>query len=419
MRVLAWLGESTEGSDELIDEIRAKFPKALNIRQRSSWSRVIYDKFVDIFSEQSMRKHLEGLINRDYWFRTWIWQEVALAKEARFLCGDKYITLPELDACIRHVREPMTKSSAKQNAHGSNEGTVDYSITRTVGYFHASTLFALATSNQALTLDLLIMRMYPTECLDIRDRVFGILGLARDLRSASPFKPDYSLSAPELVFSVLDYCNQPQDMVFAFTLMQRLKVSKSQVLLHQDARPTISFPDLRCFTLQTQLNGLSKPTEASGAPWPKTTSFRENWLFLASDARLNQYSLRKSRKRLEYFAEVTNEMVVSPCDVVLCVGRQKISLATPKASPPGGPPIYFLGFETCRDKSMRCKFKYLALHDAPMQDIDNILNDLMPLFGGCELYLDSKNTSKVHRFELGLELYHDLTMFNKSVKNGF
>lgn len=402
VRVLVWLGENSDGSNELMDKIRATLPVACSTAgqrsrgQHARWTRATHKEFAANFSEGLWSKRLLDLLHREYWSRTWVWQEIALARKVLFLCGNKSITLDEFDACIESIRETYAPKVIGRSRSSRQEATIDI-VKRSSGFSLVSDLISIAITNQVLSLHALLMKIHITECLDVRDRVFGILGLVNEAHRDTTFKPDYSLTQTELFFSVLKYCNQPHDVMFTSTLMQKLQVSSSDILSKRDEHPTVSFPRLRCSSLKDQL---------TRSLTVRNILYRANWILLAPETRLSSLKLRKSRRALEFFAEVTPGTTVCPCDMVLHLGNPRL--------PPDGM-TYFLAFEMCHDSSMKCKFKYLAIHDAPVKaGIEDALNSLMPQLRGCEIYL-KRHDLTIERLEMGLEAYLAMVAFHMCV----
>ncbi|KAF4627715.1 hypothetical protein G7Y89_g10439 [Cudoniella acicularis] len=85
-RVTVWLGEHDTGSDKAIDFIMA-------VHHSSSYRKVgrstLYTYQGKEKYEVSDWKAVDSLFRRDYWERTWIIQEIELAKNVLVYCGDR------------------------------------------------------------------------------------------------------------------------------------------------------------------------------------------------------------------------------------------------------------------------------------------------------------------------------------------
>jgi hypothetical protein len=82
-RVLAWLGEATEGSNLTMQTLR-KFDDTESTENMSTAT----DWRADGQYDQDDLALVEMLRNREYWQRTWVIQEVLLAKELEIICGE-------------------------------------------------------------------------------------------------------------------------------------------------------------------------------------------------------------------------------------------------------------------------------------------------------------------------------------------
>lgn len=109
---------------------------------------------------------LDVLLDHRYWTRTWIVQEVILAKEVWMHCGDQ-----EVD-WIRFVE--MTKGLA--NASGS----INLRGARAYGASNLMHLHRMRNSKRPRGLPDLLTEYANTNCQDHRDRVFGLIGLISD-----------------------------------------------------------------------------------------------------------------------------------------------------------------------------------------------------------------------------------------------
>lgn len=111
------------------------------------------------------------LCDRDYWKRTWIVQEFLLAKNVQILCGSKSISWKAFDHVAR--KSQNTKVYESQNRIGR----------AALEQIRGSTFMSLSRDRKLVrgqTLEELLKKYGSTRCADIRDRVFGLVGLAND-----------------------------------------------------------------------------------------------------------------------------------------------------------------------------------------------------------------------------------------------
>jgi hypothetical protein len=176
LRVLIWLGRESEDSKEALDFINPD--SAASVKERN----------LGIDYSQFMRKveALCRLCDRPYWRRLWIVQEVVLARDARIQCGRDYVSW-------QHFSEFRAKWD------------------ETIGIAHARRYFADARKRFAFDLDRfrvregvdlkdLLQSFQTSLCSDVRDKVYGLAGLARD---GQELPIDYSKSVFEIFADVL------------------------------------------------------------------------------------------------------------------------------------------------------------------------------------------------------------------------
>jgi hypothetical protein len=111
------------------------------------------------------------LCDRDYWKRTWIVQEFLLAKNVQILCGSKSIPWKAFDHVAR--KSLNTKVYESQSRVGRTA----------LEQIRGSTFMSLSKDRKLVrgqTLEELLKKYGSTRCADIRDRVFGLVGLAND-----------------------------------------------------------------------------------------------------------------------------------------------------------------------------------------------------------------------------------------------
>jgi hypothetical protein len=199
--VFVCLGQHDRGSAQLLDS----FFDAINVTALPASSRESF-----VLSERTVRAFHE-LMRWSYWRRAWIIQEIVLAANVRLFCGNARI--PWLDFVMvyrnfyhKSIQAPSPEPQApggmspevspKKCLHGTSRNGND-------GVAARDTLVGLRKKDsQSLLLDVMALE-HPFECFDIRDRVFGVLGLVTD---AATFHTsvDYRSSIEVLFCTVLE-----------------------------------------------------------------------------------------------------------------------------------------------------------------------------------------------------------------------
>ena len=175
-QVKVWLGESTRGSDD-----------ALAILEHMG--RNIPFRDIRLDGKKLKEKHamyLNELVNRPWWNRVWVQQEHILAKDVTLHCGLRSI---ELSAVLK-----------TENLNDFMEGW-ENRLAWCVQAINASSRLQwhlVRTGGHGLTFAEVLAQGCFKNCTDVRDSIYGFLGLAReDLVDA--IKPDYSIPFEEVL----------------------------------------------------------------------------------------------------------------------------------------------------------------------------------------------------------------------------
>jgi hypothetical protein len=174
-------GSSTEGSFYLSPATRE--PKFADPNTRIG-------AYVDHMSERA----IVALLERPYWGRLWIVQEILLARGIRVLCGQQSLLWHTLNSFV----DVLTEISQLPGAHES------YDKMRQARGFdiiaerdsHESASGEVVSRGLKMPLTRVITNFGQQECADVRDKIFGCLGLV-DFKGQSPIMADYSLPAEE------------------------------------------------------------------------------------------------------------------------------------------------------------------------------------------------------------------------------
>lgn len=176
-RVKVWLGKSTRGSDDalaILDHMGRKIP------------------FTDIrfHGKELNEKHamyMDELMNRPWWTRVWVQQEHILAKDITLHCGlgstefspilktggDLVDFLERKESRLTRCLQPIFDSALSYGNHNGNSG-------------------------YDLTFAEILARGCFKDCTDVRDSIYGFLGLARE-DVVDAIKPDYSIPLKEVL----------------------------------------------------------------------------------------------------------------------------------------------------------------------------------------------------------------------------
>jgi hypothetical protein len=99
VKVISWLGPEADRSTEAFLTLRAVAQEIAHLPQvgnRFEWLRRYPDLIADKGKGQPNQwDDIHQLLMRDYWKRTWVFQEVVLAKEVLVMCGEESLPLED------------------------------------------------------------------------------------------------------------------------------------------------------------------------------------------------------------------------------------------------------------------------------------------------------------------------------------
>jgi len=178
-QVLVWLGGEQDGSRQAIDIIDRMGDEGME-----DWTPRSLARPRDLEKWRAVAKFLD----RPYWRRVWIRQEVLLAPHIMILCGDKTLNWSDITAAAAILLE-------NQEAFDAIASMVS---PHTSGYRKIGVLEGLKEifeKQGTLELKTVVFYHRDCECTDPRDRVYGGLGLCG---SDTGVVIDYALSPAEV-----------------------------------------------------------------------------------------------------------------------------------------------------------------------------------------------------------------------------
>lgn len=128
---------------------------------------------------ESQFASLSAFFRRDYWKRRWIIQELAVAAQARILCGKSWITLDQLETALNRC-----------------QASYDWRVWKVADYEYYATISALRSSykrKDSLPLCRAIASTRQSLSRDPRDKIYALLGLSSDGAELVP-TPNYQQS---------------------------------------------------------------------------------------------------------------------------------------------------------------------------------------------------------------------------------
>ncbi|KAH7370030.1 heterokaryon incompatibility protein-domain-containing protein [Rhexocercosporidium sp. MPI-PUGE-AT-0058] len=180
-RVLVWIGEHSGNSEKAIDFITEVFQSSRSYKSKK-FSSYMYEG--DERYEASEWHAVDSLFRRDYWERTWIIQEIQLAKSVLVHCGGRVFDWTAGSAFYDFLQVDRDRHLE------TDPGSV--AIKQRVMQTPAIQLLetALIFQKRGMNLKQLLYRHENSLCRESRDKIYGMLALASDCKERK-FEPDY------------------------------------------------------------------------------------------------------------------------------------------------------------------------------------------------------------------------------------
>ena len=139
------------------------------------------------------------LLNREYWTRVWIIQELFLTTRGRVICGPRIMRLEDLEKYCSNMRFLNMLSCQKLQVSPGFKICCRAARYKTDRHFGGVLLSRekTASTNYAWAL---VNWVVDHHCSDIRDKLYGILGIAAD---GPGFVVDYSSCCASLLFKAI------------------------------------------------------------------------------------------------------------------------------------------------------------------------------------------------------------------------
>ncbi|KAB8207187.1 heterokaryon incompatibility protein-domain-containing protein [Aspergillus parasiticus] len=220
-KVLVWLGPGTAESDLVFDICAEGNQKAIDLQGSSG-------------------NALDMVYRRSYWTRLWIIQELFLARDAIVFCGSKSAPWSSFRRLTTAVRGDFVL--------GGFTG-VDIQLGSSPLGLHTRTMLGQLDKKDGeysilnKTIDNIVIKFGQAQCRDVRDRVFGLLGLAKMQEDSRGLRimANYSATTVNLFVRLLS------NMPYTLSLNHALRIFNILKLHHVDACAwDIGIPDTIC-----------------------------------------------------------------------------------------------------------------------------------------------------------------------------
>jgi Heterokaryon incompatibility protein (HET) len=177
--VIVWLGTPEDGSDLVMDSKKiSELNKTLQLLPGSKIALSVTAPELP-HAEDPIWKAIGRLCDRDWFYRTWVIQEIALARKAELLCGTQWLDWGDFVNLVCSVGRAGLTSICR--------GPRSTGMTRPDGFGVLMDLSSTQTmvQNNDLSMNYLLHMVRLKEVTKPVDKVYGLLGIiSEDMRSA-------------------------------------------------------------------------------------------------------------------------------------------------------------------------------------------------------------------------------------------
>jgi hypothetical protein len=224
-----WLGKHADASEVAFEDIEALDEKYSKPIQKTKWGAIRSELNVENEEDGILHPEAMSALLRRLWFtRVWILQEVSVAKDVRFFCGDSIGTERAMLIAVNvfmHLQDAISRIGPEQRTEYQSRFIKNLS-TRAA---KVTNRLPSSSPRESMTLWQLMEAIYPTSiagdvtsrATDPRDLIYALLGIASDAEELG-IEIDYSKSVQEVFtetaaailrtgrIEVLTYAQQPQ-----------------------------------------------------------------------------------------------------------------------------------------------------------------------------------------------------------------
>ena len=204
-RVYIWLGPSKPMIDWLFDILNSENTHDAAVRAVRMLQAAPVGK-----NKQQLEQAWLWVLQREYWGRMWIVQEVLLAQDVTVVCGDRLLNWNRL----RVLDDVVFPQDGQPNLPGLR---------------HYQDIRLSKQAAGLLSLEDLIIRHADRGCHYKHDRVYSLLGISDDYQTNERkllLKPNYGISLDALFLQVMDFCAPNSPIGFGSHLASLLGITE-------------------------------------------------------------------------------------------------------------------------------------------------------------------------------------------------
>lgn len=166
---------------------------------KPEWELVAWDIFTSEYREGDVLDldvldEIQTIANHDYWQRLWTFQEVLLGRQTYIILADTVVDIESFHA-LRKVAIAQAYGSFPQPEEFALQPQWS-SLNHFLNFLGASRQYQYSPNERNWRLDWLLSISSVRKCSDIRDKVYGLVGICNTLKG---FKVDYGCSVEDLL----------------------------------------------------------------------------------------------------------------------------------------------------------------------------------------------------------------------------
>jgi len=217
--VRAWLGPADEHTARGIRFLQAAVKEAVRSNNELSAKLITWiNKSISSGVSNSGWASLSAILQRPWWTRVWVLQEVAVANQVWVVCGNKGTNLKDfvaiedvIFATIIHRTNGAASISAFDE-RAERQAMVSVGNAFSTLYEFSNAIVKMEPSPEFYTY---LQKFRRFQSTDPRDKIYALLGVTpnRARPEISAFSPDYGIESSELYTKVASYYLHEQNML--------------------------------------------------------------------------------------------------------------------------------------------------------------------------------------------------------------
>lgn len=216
---LVWLGQSTHETDLLMETLR-RLEQYSSVHEYRTWELKQWNIFWELIPRDPLWQLIKGLktlLERPWFKRIWVLQEIARSTKASIWCGSKSV-----QAHIFAIAPSLIGIEPERHC----QAVLDIMP----GHLRDNSWWS-----ESRDLYNLLTKFRESEASDPRDKVYALLGISSDAQDTDGLRPDYTKSVQQVIQDTSSFLFGPSKLSYE---------TMSNFLFHLSSRHAAAFVDL-------------------------------------------------------------------------------------------------------------------------------------------------------------------------------